>query len=41
MTTTKPATIDLETQSAREVVDITARVDALLAGAPDGSVICS
>ena len=37
MTTTKPATIELETLSAREIVDITARVDALLGGARDGS----
>ena len=37
MTTTRPATIELETRSAREIVDITERVDALLAGAPDGS----
>ena len=37
MTTTKPATIELETRSAREVVDITERVDALLGGARDGS----
>jgi secondary thiamine-phosphate synthase enzyme len=37
MTTTSPATIELETRSAREVVDITARVGALLGGAPDGS----
>ncbi len=35
--TTRPATIELETRSAREAVDITARVDALLSGAPDGS----
>ena len=32
-----PVTIDLETQSAREVVDITARVEALVAGATGGS----
>jgi secondary thiamine-phosphate synthase enzyme len=37
MTTTKPATIELLTRSAREVVDITARVAALLGGAWDGS----
>ncbi len=37
MTTTKPATIEIETRSAREVVDITERVAALLGGAPDGS----
>jgi len=37
MTTTRPATIELETRSAREIVDITERVDALLAGARDGS----
>jgi secondary thiamine-phosphate synthase enzyme len=29
--------IELETQAAREVVDITARVEAQVAGAPDGS----
>ena len=37
MTTTKPAPIELLTHSAREVVDITDRVDALLGGARDGS----
>ena len=37
MTTTMPAIIELETRSAKEVVDITARVEALLAGAPGGS----
>ena len=37
MTTTSPATIELETRSARQIVDITERVDALLAGARDGS----
>jgi secondary thiamine-phosphate synthase enzyme len=37
MATTRPATIELLTRSAREVVDITERVDALLRGAPDGS----
>lgn len=37
MTTTRPVTIELETRSAREVVDITERVGALLGGAPDGS----
>ena len=40
MTTTRPTTIELETRSAREVVDITARVGALLGGAPDGSFRC-
>jgi secondary thiamine-phosphate synthase enzyme len=37
MTTTKPATIELLTRSAREVVDITDRVDARLRGAPTAS----
>ena len=37
MTTTMPATIELQTQSAREVVDITERVEALIAGAAGGS----
>ena len=37
MSTTRPATIELETQSARDVVDITERVGALMGGAPDGS----
>ena len=37
MTTTKAATIELLTQSAREVVDITDRVDALLLDAWDGA----
>ena len=37
MTTPNPATIEIETRSAREVVDITERVDALLGGARDGS----
>jgi secondary thiamine-phosphate synthase enzyme len=32
-----PATIELQTQSAKEVVDITARVDALMGGAAGGS----
>jgi secondary thiamine-phosphate synthase enzyme len=32
-----PAIIELQTQSAREVVDITARVAALVAGAAGGS----
>ena len=32
-----PAIIELQTQSAREVVDITARVEALVAGAAGGS----
>jgi secondary thiamine-phosphate synthase enzyme len=35
MTTTMPVTI--ETQAAREVVDITARVEALIRGVPGGS----
>ena len=37
MTTTMPATIELQTQSAKEVVDITARVQALVEGAAGGS----
>jgi len=37
MTTTKLATIEIETRSAREVVDLTERVGAVLGGAPDGS----
>jgi secondary thiamine-phosphate synthase enzyme len=37
MATTQPATIEVLTRSAREVVDITERVDALLDGARDGS----
>lgn len=37
MTTTIPVTIELQTQSAKEVVDITARVQALIAGAAGGS----
>jgi len=37
MTTTMPMTIELETQSAKEIVDITARVQALVAGAAGGS----
>ena len=37
MATTQPATIEVRTRSAREVVDITERVDALLDGARDGS----
>ena len=37
MTTTMPATIELQTRSAREVVDITERVEALIGGAPGGS----
>ncbi len=37
MPTTLPATIELETRSATEVVDITARVEALVAGASGGS----
>ncbi len=36
MTTTKQAAIELETKSAREIVDITERVAALLAGAQAG-----
>ena len=32
-----PAIIGLQTQSAREVVDITARVEALVVGAATGS----
>ena len=37
MTTTMPATIELQTRLAREVVDITERVAALIGGAPGGS----
>jgi secondary thiamine-phosphate synthase enzyme len=37
MTTTAPLTIEVETRAAREVVDITARVEALVRGAPGGS----
>ena len=37
MTTTRPMTIELETHAAKEVVDITARVDALIRGVPGGS----
>jgi len=37
MTTTMPATIELQTQSAKEVVDITKRVEALIGGATGGS----
>ncbi len=37
MATTIPMTIELETRAAREVVDITERVEALVAGAAGGS----
>ena len=37
MPTTMPVTIDLETQSATQVVDLTARVDALIGDAAGGS----
>jgi secondary thiamine-phosphate synthase enzyme len=37
MTITRPATIEIETGSAQEVVDITERVGALLGGAPNGN----
>jgi len=37
MTTTMPATIELLTQSAKEVVDITERVEALVGGASGGT----
>jgi secondary thiamine-phosphate synthase enzyme len=37
MPTMMPVTIELETQSATQVVDITARVEALVAGAVGGS----
>ena len=37
MTTTRPLIIEVETRSARDVVDITERVGALLGDAPDGS----
>ena len=36
MTTTMPVTIELETRSATEVVDITDRVEALVGGARGG-----
>ena len=39
MPTTLPATIELQTQSPTEVVDITARVEALAAGTPGGSCL--
>jgi thiamine phosphate synthase YjbQ (UPF0047 family) len=34
-----PTTIELQTQSATEVVDITARVEALVAGTLGGSCL--
>jgi len=37
MTTTMPVTIELQTQSAKEVVDITAHVEALVGGVSGGS----
>jgi len=37
MTTTPPLTIELETQAAQEVVDITARVEALISKVRGGS----
>ena len=37
MTTTMPATIELQTTSAKEVLDITERVEALLDGVSGGS----
>src|SRR5438105_1464995 len=36
MTTTMPITLELQTQSAKEVVDITARVEALIGGGSGG-----
>ena len=39
MPATIPAIIELETRSAKEVVDITARVEALLDGAKGGSCL--
>ena len=39
MPATIPAIIELQTRSAKEVVDITARVEALLDGAKDGSCL--
>ena len=39
MATTPPAVLEVETRSATEVVDITSRVDALIAGAPEGSCL--
>ena len=37
MSTTTPATIELETQSARQIVDVTERVEAAIRGASSGS----
>ena len=37
MATTLPATIELQTESATQVIDITARVDAMLRDVPDGA----
>ncbi len=37
MTTTMPATIEFQTQSGKEVVDITGRVEALIHGVSSGS----
>ncbi len=37
MTTTMPATIEVQTQSAKEVVDITERIEALVGEASGGS----
>jgi secondary thiamine-phosphate synthase enzyme len=37
MTTTTPATIELQTQSAKEVVDITGRVEALIGSVSGGT----
>jgi len=39
MATTLPAVLEVETRSASEVVDITRRVDALIADAHDGSCL--
>ena len=39
MATPLPAVLEVETRSATEVVDITSRVDALIAGAPEGSCL--
>ena len=37
METTKPITLEIQTRSATEIVDVTERVGAAISGAPDGS----
>ena len=37
MTTTRPAIIERQTHAAKEIVDITVRVEALIGGASGGS----